>query len=132
MSFLDSLENNLKAMESRLEGDIEQARLDQEARRKAAEAERAAAPYSEALRNGPFTQNLLRHCRTIGHGMRTLVRITWIEGVLRLEAKEKRLQLAPTAEGIRATYQDGGEVTGTGVVDLSGDPEKLARQWLES
>ena len=68
MSFLDNLENNLKALESREEKDPETVKRDQERR----EAERTAAllraPHVEALKNSAFTSELLAQCRTIGRG----------------------------------------------------------------
>ena len=100
MSFLDNLENNLKALESREEKDPEKVKREQERR----EADRTAAllraPYAEALKTSPFTLELLTQCRTIGHGQRVLVQFTWLGERLRLDAKSKRMELEPTAEGI--------------------------------
>lgn len=131
MSFLDSLENNLKALESREEADPEKRARDLAAR--AAEQAEAAltAPVAEALRNSPFTAQLLTACRVIGHRTRTFVRPTWIDAVLRLEARTRKLELRPTAQGVRAVYfEDGAEVR-TAPVDLDGDAEALIRGWLE-
>jgi hypothetical protein len=132
MSFLDNLENNLKALESREEKDPEQRRRELTAR----EAQRAEAlrraPHAEALKTGPFTEKLLTACRTVGHGMRVLVRFTWIDSMLRLEAKDKKLELHPTGDGVRAVYfVNGAEITSE-MVNLNGDAEAFARSWLRS
>jgi len=130
MSFLDSLENNLKALESREEKDPEKLKREQEQR----EADRAAAllraPHAEALKKSPFTSDLLTQCRVIGHGMRVLVQFTWLGETLRLDAKTKRLELVPTADGIEAQYSVDGVRTGSERVELTGVAEDLARRWL--
>ena len=131
MSFLDNLENNLKALESREEKDPEKVRRDQERR----EADRTAAllrgPHVEALKNSAFTAELLTQCRKIGHGQRVLVRFTWIGESLRLDAKEKRLELVPTAEGIAAVFSlEGAEVRRATLNVQADDAAALARNWL--
>ena len=72
MSFLDNLENNLKALESQEEKDPEKVQRDRE--RREADRNRALlrAPHVEALKNSAFTSQLLTECRTIGHGQRVL------------------------------------------------------------
>ncbi len=131
MSFLDNLENNLKALESREEKDP--AKQKEELARREAEraAALAAAPVAAALKSGPFTEKLLTACRLIGHQQRTMVRFTWLESTLRLEAKERRLDLKPTAQGVEATFFVDNEQTSTRLLTLDEeDPEALARQWL--
>ncbi len=131
MSYLDNLENNLKALENQEQRDPEKVKREQERR----EAERTAAlqraPHAEALKNSPFTSELLTQCRAIGHGQRVLVQFTWLGENLRLDAKEKRLQLAPTAEGISAVFSVGGDVTERTTVDpAKDDAAALAKRWL--
>jgi hypothetical protein len=131
MSFLDNLENNLKALENREERDPEKVKREQDRR----EAERTAAllraPYADALKNSPFTLELLTQCRAIGHGQRVLVQFTWLGETLRLDAKGRRLELTPTAEGIIAILSLNGEETGRATVDPQGDDAAaLARRWL--
>lgn len=131
MSFLDSLENNLKALESREEKDPEKVKRDQRRR----EADRTAAllraPHVEALKNSPFTSQLLTQCRTIGHGQRVLVQFTWIGESLRLDAKAKRMELIPTSNGITAVFSVEGAETRRAAVDpQADDPAALARLWL--
>jgi hypothetical protein len=131
MSFLDNLENNLKALESREEKDP--AKQKEELARREAEraAALAAAPVAAALKSGPFTEKLLTACRLIGHQQRTMVRFTWLESTLRLEAKERRLDLKPTAQGVEATFFVDNELASTRLLTLDAeDPEALARQWL--
>ncbi len=132
MSFLDNLENNLKALESRVERDIEQVRREQAARENERELALKRAPNAVALRNGPFTQNLLTACRTIGHPLRLMVRATWMDTTLRLEARDKKLELRPTPGGVDAVFFEGGVEKRTQAVDMKGDAEALARQWLEN
>ena len=131
MSFLDNLENNLKALESREQADPEKTKRDQERR----ESERALAlkraPYASALKNSPFTSQLLTQCRTIGRGQRVLVQFTWIGESLRLDAAQKRMELTPTAEGIVAVMSADGVETGREPVNLDADdPAGLAKRWL--
>ncbi len=130
MSFLDSLENNLRALESRDEAEAERR---PKANRDAQRNEAALiAPHADALREGPFTSGLLSACRVVGHSMRTLVRFTWLDSTLRLDAKERRLELRPTPEGVRAFYFEDGVEQSSQLVDLKSDPAKFARQWLEA
>jgi hypothetical protein len=130
MSFLDNLENNLKTMES-----AEQGRDNAERERKARDNSRAAAiasaPHAEALRKGPFTAELLKQATRIGFSLRTKVHVAWLGPVLRLEAREKRLELRPTPDGVVAAYIEGGTEVRQEPVDLKGDAEKLVRNWLQ-
>jgi hypothetical protein len=132
MSFLDNLENNLKALESREQKDPEALAREAAAREANRSLALAIAPYSEALRNGPFKDGLLTACREMGHRQRLLVRPVWVESTLRLEAGTKRLELRPTPNGVLAvTFIDGKEHEST-PIDLSSDPVKLAEKWLEA
>jgi hypothetical protein len=131
MSFLDSLENNLKALENQEERDPEKVKRERERR----EADRTAAllraPHVEALKTSPFTLELLTQCRAIGYKQRVLVQFTWLGETLRLDAKAKRMLLAPTAEGITATFSFSGEETGRATVDPQvDDAANLAKRWL--
>jgi hypothetical protein len=132
MSFLDNLENNLKALESREQKDPEVLAREAAAREANRSLALAIAPYSEALRNGPFKDGLLTACRELGHRRRMLVRPVWVESTLRLEAGAKRLELRPTPNGVLAvTFIDGKEHEST-PIDLSSDPVKLAEKWLQA
>jgi len=131
MSFLDNLENNLKALENREERDPEKVRRDQERR----EADRTAAllraPHAEALKTSPFTGELLTQCRDIGYGQRVLVQFTWLGESLRMDAQAKRMELTPTAEGITAVHSLKGKEIRREVIDLeTADAAALARRWL--
>ncbi len=131
MSFLDNLENNLKALESREEKDPEKVKRDRDQREADRNAALLRAPHVEALKNSAFTSDLLTECRTIGHGQRVLVQFAWIGESLRLDAKAKRLELTPTAEGITAVFSLGGVETGRISVDpQANDAAALARSWL--
>jgi hypothetical protein len=130
MSFLDNLENNLKSLESG-----EQARDDADRERKARDHNRAAilavAPYAEELRKGPFTTELLKQATRIGFSLRTKVNIAWLGSTLRLEAREKRLELRPTPAGVVAVYLEDGKEVRTEDVNLKGNAEQLVRNWLQ-
>jgi hypothetical protein len=131
MSFLDNLENNLKALERQEEKDPEKVRRDQERRESERSAALRRAPHAEALRTSPFTSELLTQCRTIGHGLRVLVRFTWIGENLRLDAQSKRLELVPTEDGIIAIYsEDGVESSRVPVNPAKEDPKALVQNWL--
>jgi hypothetical protein len=131
MSFLDNLENNLKALESREEKDPAQVKQDQERRQAERNAALMRAPHVEALKNSAFTSELLTECRTIGHGQRVMVRFTWVGEILRLDAKAKRMELIPTPEGIAAVFSEGGVETAREMTDPeTGDAAALARRWL--
>jgi len=95
MGFLDNLENTLKNAERGAER--EDAKSNSASRAEELAALRAAAPNAEVLKKGQWTQDLLTQAVTIGHGLRMRVGMAWIGTTLRLEAKEKRLDLQPTA-----------------------------------
>lgn len=131
MSFLDSLENNLKALEGREEKDPEKLKRDQERREADRNAALLRAPHAQALKESAFTSELLTQCRVIGREQRVLVQFFWIGENLRLDAKSKRMELTPTAEGITAVFSVDGTETGRDVVNLETDaPAALVRRWL--
>ncbi|SPF39806.1 conserved hypothetical protein [Candidatus Sulfopaludibacter sp. SbA4] len=131
MSFLDNLENNLKSLESHEEGKEDAARQ-QRARQNERSQAQAAAPHAEALKKGPYTAELLRQATRIGHALRTKVHIAWIGSTLRLEARERRLELRPNATGIVAVYLENNQEQRSEPLDLNGNPEDLLRPWLEA
>jgi len=130
MSFLDNLENDLKALESRGERDPEALARQAAAREAARSAALEIAPYAEALRNGPFKDGLLTACRDIGHRRRILVRPVWVASTLRLEAGAKKLELRPTPSGVLAVFFEGGKEGESTPIDLSSDPVQVAEKWL--
>jgi hypothetical protein len=131
MSFLDNLESNLKALESRDERDPETLAREAAAREATRSLALEIAPYAEALRNGPFKDGLLTACRSIGHSRRLLVRPVWVESTLRLEAGTKKLELRPTPAGVLAVFIDEGSERESAPIDLSSDPVRLAEKWLD-
>ena len=129
MSFLDNLESNLKSLESSEEGK-EDAGRQQRARESQLAQARAAAPFAEELKTGPFTAELLRQATRIGYSRRVKVHIAWLGTTLRLEARDRRLELRPTATGVMAAYLEGGQEVRTEPLDLKGSAEELVRKWL--
>ena len=68
---------------------------------------------------------------TIGRGQRVLVQFTWLGETLRLDAKAKRMELVPTAEGIIAVLSMEGKESVRIAVDPKKDQAaKLAKRWL--
>lgn len=132
MSFLDNLENNLKALESREEKDPAKQKEELARREAERQAALAAAPVAAALKTGPFTEKFLVACRAIGHQQRTMVRFTWLDSTLRLEAKERRLDLKPTAQGVEAAFFVDNEPASQRMLTLEEDPEALAKEWLSA
>ena len=128
MGFLDNLEETLKNAERGAQREDEKASYISRAEEMA--ALRAAAPNAEALKKGQWTQDLLTQCVTMGHGLRMRVGMAWIGSTLRLEVKEKRMDLVPTATGIDAIYFVDGAETEREAVDLASDPALLAKKWL--
>jgi hypothetical protein len=128
MGFLDNLEDTLKNAERGAEREDE--RSASISRTVELEAIRAAAPNAEALKKGQWTQDLLTHCVALGHSQRMRVGMAWIGTTLRLDAKEKRLDLQPTADGIVAIYSVDGAETTREPIDLQSDPVALAHKWL--
>lgn len=129
MSFLDNLENNLKSLESREEGNASAEQQRRSRERERAEAQ-AAAPYAEELKKGPFTAELLKQATRVGFEKRTKVHIAWLGSTLRLEARERRVELRPTASGVQAVYVENGQETRSAPVNLKGNAETFVREWL--
>src|SRR5580704_14609082 len=124
MSFLDNLESNLKAIESREERVPKAFAREAAAREAARSAALQIAPYADALRNGQFLNGLLTACRDIGHPRRILVRAVWVDSMFRLETGAKKLELRPTPNGVVAVSLLGGREQESTPVDLSSDPFK--------
>jgi hypothetical protein len=122
MSFLDNLEDNLKALES-----LEAGGLDDRKRRET-ERERAlaAAPWADRLKSSPYVAKLMRDLTRAGFARRMKVNFVWLERTLRLESMDQRLELVPTPEGIEAVFP-GHRVS----VNLDEEPDVLIREWLE-
>jgi hypothetical protein len=131
MGFLDNLENNLKSLESREEG-REIAGRQQRARESERVRAQAIGPFAEELKNSPFTAGVLTHAARIGHSLRTKVHAAWLGNTLRLEARDRRLELRPTAAGVVAVSIENGKETAGKPLDLSGEPEQLIRDWLSA
>ena len=129
MSFLDNLENNLKSLESREEGK-DAAEQQRRVRERERADTQAAAPYAEELKKGPFTAELLKQAARVGFEKRTKVHIAWLGSTLRLEARERRLELRPTGSGIQAVYLEDGRETRTEPLDWKTSAEDFVRRWL--
>ena len=128
MGFLDNLENTLKAAER--EAEREDERTAGPSRAAEMQELRAVAPHAEQLTKSQWTQDLLTQCVTLGHGQRVRVGMAWIGHTLRLDAREKRMDLQPTASGVSAVFSVDGAETGREPVNFGSDPAALARKWL--
>src|SRR5690242_3070573 len=131
MSFLDNLENNLKSLESQ-EDSREAADRQQRARESERAQAQAIAPFAEELKKSPFTSGLLTQAARVGHSLRTKVQVAWLGSTLRLEARDRRLELRPTPTGIVAVSIENGKETASKPLALSGNPEQLVREWLSA
>jgi len=126
MGFLDNLESSLKSLEDSDERDPREHVRRQEERTRAV----AIGPWAERLKNGPYTQKLLDQAAVAGHRLRTKIYMAWFDDTLRLEAKQRRLELRPTADGVAAAFIETDGATKTQAVDLESDPGELLREWL--
>jgi hypothetical protein len=131
VSFLDNLESNLKSMESREERGDQKSR---DAKQRDSERARtqASAVYAEQLRKSPYAAELMRQATRIGHTMRTKIHLAWLGTTLRLEARGSKLELQPAPEGVIAVFIENNAEVRSVPVDLAGNPEGLAREWLAS
>src|SRR5215469_17034631 len=107
MSFLDNLENNLKSLESQDEGRDAAVRQHRSREPERAQAQ-AVAPFAEQLKKSAFTAGVRSHAARVGHSLRTKVHVAWLGNTLRLEARDRRLELRPTATGIVAVSIENG------------------------
>lgn len=130
MSFLDDLENNLKSLESQEEGKESAEREHRQRENQRANA-LAVGPFAEQLKEGPYTAELLKQAARVGHSLRVMVRATWLGATLRLEARDRKLELRPTPAGITAVYLENNREVSSQPLDLNGNPEQLLRAWLE-
>jgi hypothetical protein len=126
MGFLDNLEDSLKNLESREERDPQADQRKQDERSR----QLATAPWAEKLRISPYAQQLFDQAAATGHRLRTKIYMAWLDGTLRLEAKERRLELRPTPEGIVAAFIDPDGGTRPRSLDLNSDPKALLKEWL--
>lgn len=126
MDFLDNLENSLKSLErvEERDGSGERRRTEDRARTL------AVAPWSEQLKNSDYTKQLFNKAAEAGHRIRTKVYMAWFDGALRLEARQRRLELKPTPDGIVAEFTEPDGQSQTKPIDLSGDPQSLISEWL--
>jgi hypothetical protein len=129
MSFLDNLENNLKSLESQEEGK-ESAERSRRARETQKAFEQAAAPWADKLKKGPFTAELFKQAARAGFALRLKVHVAWLGTTLRLEARDRRLELRPTANGVVAAYLENGVEVRSEPLDLDGDAGEFVRRWL--
>ena len=128
MSFLDNLESSLKNLESQEERDPREHQRRQEERKHAVDV----GPWAEQLKTGPYTQKLFEQAALAGHRIRTKIYMAWFDDMLRLEARQRRLELRPTAQGIVAAFVEPDGATKTHAVNLKDDPAELLQQWLDS
>ncbi len=127
MGFLDNLEDSLKTLErvDERDGSAHERRQSERARAL------AVAPWAEKLKDSDYTKQLFDKAAAGGHKIRAKVYMAWFENVLRLEAREKRLELRPTPEGIVTEFDTLGGRHVTKNVDLDSDPQELVDEWLE-
>jgi hypothetical protein len=133
MSFLDNLENTLKNLEGR-EDKAESAQQRREQLKAEKETAELIQPYVDQLRAPAFVDELLGMATQMAFRKRMMVRPLWIGDRLRLESRDRKLELEPTPDGIVASS------TVNGVQEWSmpfhpanpGASEELIARWLES
>jgi hypothetical protein len=126
MGFLDNLENSLKSLEDREERDP----AEYERREQKRNYTLAAAPWAAKLKAAPYTQALFEQATIAGHRLRTKVYMSWFDDVLALQAKDRKLELRPTPDGIVAAFIEADREEHLQPLDLSSDPAALIQQWL--
>ncbi len=126
MSFLDNLENNLKALESREQGGLEDQRSRDADRSRA----KAAAPWAEKLKRDTWTQSLMQQSTRAGFQRRIKVNLIWIDTTLRLEALDQRLEFRPEPNGIMVVALNEGNAVSAGLIDMTEDPQTLIAPWI--
>jgi hypothetical protein len=126
VSFLDNLESNLKALEGREEGGLDEGRRRDGDRIRSL----AIAPWAEQLKNGPYVPALMRQATIAGHQRRMKVNLVWIGTTLRLEARGHRLELRPTPDGVAAVFLAAGEEIRKEKLDLASDPQTVISEWM--
>ncbi len=126
MSFLDNLESNLKDLESKEERDPG-ARKKRDAERASA---LAAAPWAEKLKSSPYTQEVLNSAARLGFQTRNRINVAWLGTTLKLEVKERRLELRPISDGIVAVFLHNGKEEQRLSVDLAWNAHELVEKWL--
>ena len=127
MGFLDNLEDSLKSLERAEERDGSAHERRESDRAQAL----AVGPWAEELKSSNFTRQLFDKAALAGHKIRTKVYMAWLENTLRLEAREKRLELRPTPDGIVADFEKQDGQRATHPVDLNTDPQMLLDEWLD-
>lgn len=128
MSFLDNLESSLKNLESREERDPREHQRKQDERAR----ERAIGPWAEQLKSSAYVRQLCDQAAIAGHKLRTKIYMAWFDGTLRLEARQRQLELRPTPNGIVAAFIEPDREMTSRPLDLSSNPEDLLKQWLGS
>ena len=128
MSFLDNLENSLRSLENG--ADQEDAGREKDRRKLDVAVQKAIAPWAEQLKKSPFTEELMKVATREGFKSKTKVYITWLGSTLRFEARERRLELRPAANGVFAVFLNNAEETGSRSIELEGDPAALVHEWL--
>lgn len=126
MGFLDNLEDSLKSLERQEERDPGEQRRRQDEKARVL----AVAPWAEKLKTSDFTKKLFDEAAVAGHRIRTKVYMAWFDTTLRLEARERKLELRPTPDGIVAAFIEADGETKVEPVDLAGDPAALISKWL--
>ena len=82
------------------------------------------------MKRGPYTAELLKQAARVGFAMRVKVHVAWLGSTLRLEARERRLELRPTPTGVVAVYLENNQETRSEPADLAGNAEEFVRRWL--
>ena len=91
----------------------------------------AVAPWAEKLKKSSYTQDILAEAARVSHQIRSRIQAAWLDTTLKLEFKERRLELRPTANGIVAVFVRNGKEEKVVPADLNGNGSELVQDWLK-
>lgn len=127
MGFLDNLESDLKNLEKQEDRNPEV----QKRRNAERTSMQAVASWAEKLKKSSYTQDILAEAARVSHQIRSRIHAAWLDTTLKLEFKERRLELRPTANGIVAVFVRNGKEEKAVPADLNGNGSELVQDWLK-
>jgi hypothetical protein len=73
---------------------------------------------------------VLKSAAQVGFQTRSRINVAWLDNTLKLEAKDRRLELRPTSDGIVAVFLRNGKEERRLAVDLTANASELVAEWL--
>lgn len=128
MSFLDSLENSLKSLESVEEQSGTERKQKAEDRATALQI----APWADRLKQSEYLKQFMDEAARAGHQARAKVYMSWLGHNFRLDMREKRMELRPGKDGIKAVVMNGIDDLSSKRIDLEESPVPLIQDWAKT